>query len=142
MSVEANKQTVRRFLEEVVDQHQLQIAQELATQDYMNHDPTGKDMQGVTDNVAGYRSAFPDLHYTITQMLGEGDLVAVQWTASGKHQKSIKHLTAEFALPATGKTVTVTGFSLFRFSGDKIAEVWNHWDTHHLLEQISAPKGV
>jgi len=138
MSVEANKQTARRFMEEVVNQHQVQVEQELATQDYMNHDPTGKAMQGMTQNVTGYRSAFPDLHFTITQMLGEGDLVAIQWTASGTHQQSIAHLTAEFALPPTGKTVTVTGFSLFRFSGDKIAEVWNHWDAHHLLGQLSA----
>ena len=138
MSVEANKETVRRFIEEVLNQDQLQAAQELTTQDYINHDPTSKAMPGVTQNVTGYRSAFPDLHFTITQMLGEGDFVAVQWTASGTHQKSIEHLAAEFALPATGKTVTVTGFSLFRFSGDKIAEVWNHWDAHHLLGQLSA----
>jgi steroid delta-isomerase-like uncharacterized protein len=138
MSVEANKETVRRFIDEVVNKHQLQAASALATQDYINHDPTGLAMPGLAQNVTGYRSAFPDLHFTITQMLGEGDLVAVQWTASGTHQQSIAHLTAEFARPATGKTVTVTGFSLFRFSGDKIAELWNHWDTHHLLGQLGA----
>lgn len=137
MSVETKKETVRRFIEEVFNQHQLQVAQELATQDYLNHDPKGQAMQGAAQNIAGFRSAFPDLHMTITQMLGEGDLVAVQWSARGTHQQAIAHLTAEFARPPTGKTVTVTGFSLFRFSGDKIAEVWNHWDTHHLLGQIS-----
>lgn len=137
MSVEANKETVRRFMEEVVNQHQVQAAQELATQDYLNHDPTGQAMPGVTRNVTGYLSAFPDFHTTITQILGEGDLVAVQWIASGTHQKPIEHLTSEFALPATGKTMTVTGFSLVRFSGDKIAEIWHHWDTHHLLGQLS-----
>lgn len=137
MSVGTNKETVRRFIEEVVNQHQLQVAQELTTPDYLNHDPTGRAMPGVTQNVTGYRSAFPDLHYTITQMLGEGDLVAVQWTAGGTHQQPIAHLAPEFALPPTGKTVSVTGFSLVRFSGDKIAEMWNHWDTHHLLGQLS-----
>jgi predicted SnoaL-like aldol condensation-catalyzing enzyme len=59
MSVEANKETVRRFIDEVVNQHQLQAAQELATQDYINHDPTSKAMPGVTQNVTGYRTAFP-----------------------------------------------------------------------------------
>jgi len=137
MSVEANKQTVRRFIDEVVNQHQVQAASALATPDYLNHDPKGLAMPGLTENLTGYRAAFPDLHYTITQLLGEGDLVAVQWTASGTHQQPIAHLTAEFARPATGKSVSVTGFSLFRFQGDKIAEVWNHWDTHHLLAQIS-----
>ena len=139
MSVETNKETVRRFIEEVFNQNPSQGVQEFADQDYMNHDPTGKSMQGASQNVAGFRSAFPDVHMTITQMLGEGDLVAVQWTASGTHQQPITHLASEFAQPANGKSASVTGFSLVRFSGDKIAEVWNHWDTHHLLEQISTP---
>lgn len=87
--------------------------------------------------MAGFRAAFPDLHATISQILGEGDLVAVQWSASGTHQQPIAHLAPEFALPASGKSVRVTGFALLRFSGDKIEEVWNHWDTHHLLGQLS-----
>src|SRR5579859_3218179 len=133
MSVQTNKETARRFVEEVFNQPQLQ---EFTAQDHLNYDPRGQAMQGSALNVAAYRTAFPDLHATVTQILGEGDLVAVQWTATGTHQNSIPHLTSEFALPATGKTATVTGFSLFHFSGDKITEVWNHWDTHHLLEQI------
>ena len=136
MSVETNKETVRRFIEEVFNYHS-QGAQEFAAQDYISHDPTGKATQGVAQNMASFRAAFPDLQTTITQILGEGDLVAVQWSASGTHQQPIAHLAAEFALPATGKSATVTGISLFRFSGDKIEEVWNHWDTHHLLGQIS-----
>ena len=137
MSVETNEETARRFIEEVFN-HQPQGTPEFAAQDYINHDPTDKAMQGVAHNIAGFRSAFPDMHVTITQVLGEGDLVAVQWSASGTHQQSMTHLTSEFALPATGKTATVTGISLFRFSGDKIEELWNHWDTHHLLRQLSA----
>jgi predicted ester cyclase len=136
MSVETNKETVRRFLEEVVNQHQLQVAKALATPDYLNHDPKGLAPPEAAQNITGYRAAFPDLHYTITQLLGEGDFVAVQWTASGTHQQPISHLTEEFARPPTGKTVSVTGVSLVRFSGDKIAEIWNHWDTHHLLRQL------
>ncbi|HJT59483.1 MAG TPA: ester cyclase [Ktedonobacteraceae bacterium] len=138
MSVETNKETARRFVEEVFNQNPSQGVQEFAAQDYTNYDPTGKATQGAAQNIAGFRAAFPDVHMTITQMLGEGDLVAVQWNASGTHQQSIAHLAPEFALPASGKSASVTGISLFRFSGDKIEEVWNHWDTHHLLGQLSA----
>lgn len=137
MSVETNKATARRFIEEVFNQHHPQGVPEFAAQDYINHDPSGKAMQGAAFNVEGYRAAFPDLHATITQILGEGDLIAVQWTVTGTHQNPIPHRTSEFALPATGKSVSVPGFSLIRFSGDKIEEVWNHWDSHHLLGQLS-----
>ena len=136
MSVETNKETARRFIEEVFNQHHSLGAPEFAVQDYINHDPTGNATQGAAFNVEGYRAAFPDLHGTITQILGEGDLVAVQWTVTGTHQNSIPHRTSAFALPATGKTVSMPGFSLIRFSGGKIQEVWNHWDAHHLLSQL------
>lgn len=139
MSVETNKETARRFFEEVFNQQPSGGAREFAAQDYVNHDPSGKATQGAAQNMAGFRAAFPDLHATITQILGEGDLVAIQWSASGTHQQPIAHLASEFAVPATGKRASVMGFSLFRFSGDKIEEVWNHWDTHHLLKQLSAP---
>ncbi|HLZ57724.1 MAG TPA: ester cyclase [Ktedonosporobacter sp.] len=139
MSIEDNKQAVRSFIEEVFNAEP-QSAQKFAAQDYVAHDPSGKVMQGMAHNMAGFRSAFPDLHVTITQLLGEGDLVAAQWTASGTHQQPMTHLTVEFARPATGKSATVTGISLFRFEGDKIAEMWNHWDTHHLLGQIASPQ--
>jgi len=142
MSVKINKQIVRRFIEEVYNQHQWLVVQELATPGYLVHVPSGESTQGVREIQEAFRSAFPDSHYTITQILGEGDLVAFQWTATGTHQKAIGHLAPEFARPPTGHNVTVTGASLIRFEGDKIAEQWNHWDTHHLLQQIGPPKGL
>jgi len=88
--------------------------------------------------MASFRKAFPDLRVAITQILGEGDLVAVQWTARGTHQQPMTHLASEFAQSAKSRAATMTGMSLFRFEGSKIAELWNHWDTHHLLGQLSA----
>ena len=137
MSVETNKETVRHFVETVYNKHQLQNLQEFAAPDYTNHDPKGDITQGV-QNLTGFRSASSDMHYTIAQILGEGDFVAVQWTATGTHQQPLAHMTSEFAGPASNKSVSMTGMWLFRFEDDKIIEVWNHWDRHHLLGQISA----
>jgi steroid delta-isomerase-like uncharacterized protein len=136
MSVQTNKETVRRFVEEVLN-NQPQGTREFVAQDYINHDPTGRVMQGLTPNMVSFRAAFPDLHFTIKEILGEEDLVAVQWIVTGAHQQPIAHLSAEFARPGSGKRVTLTGASFFRFEGEKIEEVWNYWDAHHLLEQIS-----
>ena len=137
MSAEANKETARRLVEEVFNQRQLQNLQEFAAPDFTNHDPKGHITRGA-QNLMGFHSGFSDLHFTIAQILGEGDLVAIQWTATGTHQQSLAHMTSEFAGPATGRSVTMTGMWLFRFEGSKVAEVWNHWDRHHLLGQISA----
>lgn len=136
MSVETNKQTARRFVEEVFNHRQLQNLQEFAAQDFINHDPKGDITHG-PQNLIGFHSSFPDLHVTIQQILGEGDFVAVQWIARGTHQQPIAHMTSEFAGSATGRGVTITGMWLFRFAGDTVAEVWNYWDRHHLLGQTS-----
>src|SRR5579864_9412032 len=84
MSVEANKETARRFIDEVFNQHQLQNLQEFAAPDYINHDPKGHITQG-PQNITAFRSAAPDLHATITQILGEGDFVP----SSGPSQERI-----------------------------------------------------
>ena len=137
MSIETNKETARRFIEEVFNQDPSPDTDEFASQDYLVHDPNGNTMQGMAKNRAIYRSASP--HMTITHILSEGDLVAVHWTATGTHQQPLVHLHPELAqFPATGKTLTTLGMILFRFEGDKIAEVWRYWDNHHTLTQLRA----
>ena len=75
MSVETNKQTVQRFIEAVYNQHQVQTLQEFAAPNSINHDPKGQITHGPA-NIAGFRSASPDLHFPIEQILGEGNVVA------------------------------------------------------------------
>lgn len=135
MSIETNKATARRFIEEEFNRTP-QGAPEFAAQEYLNHDPSGKTTQGASQNLTSFHAAFPDLHATITQILGEGDFVAVQWTARGTHQGPVVHLSSEFSRPGTGNAMTMTGVSILRFSGDRLVEVWNHWDAHHLLRQM------
>lgn len=139
MSIGTNKETARRFIEEVFNRDPSPGTEEFAAEDYMAHDPTGDTTQGIVKNRIGYRSAVPDLHMTITHILGEGDLVAVHWTTIGTHQQPLTHLASELAqLPATSKTVTTLGMILFRFEDNKIVEVWRYWDNHHTLTQLSA----
>jgi predicted ester cyclase len=139
MSVETNKETARRFIEEEWNHIQPRGALEFADLEHIHHDPTGQVRQGAAQRprIAEMRAAAPDLHFTITRMVGEGDFVAVQWRANGTHQQPISNLTDTFAGPPTGKSVTLTGVFLFRFEGGKLAEYWAHWDRHHLLEQVS-----
>ena len=33
-----------------------------------------------------YMSAFPDLHFEIDQIFGDGDFVTTRWTATGTHR--------------------------------------------------------
>jgi predicted SnoaL-like aldol condensation-catalyzing enzyme len=95
MSVEQNKETLRRYhIEELFNKGNLAIADKIISPDYVYHGPGGtefKGPEGVKQMVAGFRTAFPDVHYMIEDMVAEGDKVAVRyiflsicgWQASG-----------------------------------------------------------
>lgn len=87
--------------------------------------------------VVGLRTAFPDLHYTVEDVVAEGDRVAVRWRWTGTHAAPFR------AFPATGKAVTNTGSGIFRLAGGKIVAATLETDRLGFLEQIGAvPPGV
>ena len=131
---EANKAVVRRTLEELFNEGNLEIASELVTSHYVNHEPDSPDFgtgpQALSQSAALYRQAFPDLHMTVEDLVAEGDKVLLRWKATGTHQGSLGQL------PSTGKQVTVTGMGLHRFENGKVAEHWGHWDQMGMLQQL------
>ncbi len=136
MSTEHNKMLVRTLYEEIFSQGDTALIEQLFTEDYVNHDqsgppggwPTGK--QGFHAVVATYRGAYPDLHFTIEEMLSEGDRVVTRWTARGANTGSLA------GMPTTGKAVVVSGMSIERIADDKIAETWANWDQLGMLQQL------
>ena len=55
----------------------------------------------------------------VNQIVAEGDLVSVYWTASGTNT------AAGAGMPATGKSVSIGGMTLFRFERGLIQEEWS-----------------
>ena len=82
--------------------------------------------------VSGLRSAFPDIHYTLDDVLAEGDRVAVRWHWTGTHKGAFR------AFPATGKAVLNTGVGIFRLKDGKIVAATLETDRLGFLEQIGA----
>jgi len=138
MDVEANKELVERFYEEVWARGNVAFAKEVFADSYVRHDlrPTQAEPgAGAQARIAeAFRQAFPDLQWRIDLILGEGDLVAARWTALGTHTGSWG------GLPPTGKRAEFSGVNIFRFADDgQVAEIWNHRDDLGLMEQVGAP---
>src|SRR5215469_2603092 len=89
MSTEANKAIVIQLYEEMFHQGNLAIADELIAPDCINHEvPPGMNNRGpesARQVVTMLRTAFPDLHCTIEELVAEGDTVAARVTLSGTH---------------------------------------------------------
>jgi steroid delta-isomerase-like uncharacterized protein len=138
VEVEANKALVRRFYDEVWGRGNVSFAEEVFADDYLRHDlratnapPGGAGQALIAEQ---FRRAFPDLRWRVDLVVGEGDLVAARWTASGTHSGAWGETAA------TGKHVTFSGVNLFRFGEDgKVAEIWNHRDDLGLREQLGVP---
>ena len=129
MSTEANKTIIRRRVEEIWNQGDLAIADELIADDYLSNGRTiGRE--GYKQFVAGVRAAFPDLRFTLDDLVAEGDRVAVRYTAQGTHSGTF------MGIPPTGKRVTFTGIDLFRIAHGRMAEEWLMFDQLGLLRQL------
>ena len=130
---EANKAIVRRVIDEIWNQQDLDAADELFSADPVNDnpmDPTPSTIEAMKQKIGIYLVAFPDMAVTIHDEVAEGGKVAIRWTVDATHG-------GEFAgLPATGNTVQWKGFSIYRIADGKVVEVWWSYNALAILQQI------
>jgi serine phosphatase RsbU (regulator of sigma subunit) len=122
---EENKATFRRYIQEVWNQTNLELADEIFDR-YLYHQPDGPTLQrgpeDVKHFVSEFRSAFPDFRISIDDQIAEGDKVMVHATIRGTHQREFR------GMAPTGKEIEERGFSVFRFSEEgKVVESWDSY---------------
>jgi len=82
--------------------------------------------------IAMMRGGFPDIQWTIEDIITENDKVAVRYTMKGTHQGAF------FGVPGTGRSISVQAINFYRLSGDQIIEEYGQPDMLGLLTQIGA----
>src|SRR6516225_10482002 len=106
MALAENKAVIGKFVEEVLNQGRLERADELVALDFVELDPLPGQQpgrEGLKQVIAAFRTAFPDIHWVIEEMVAEGDKVFSRFTWNGTHRGEF------FGVPATGKQITVKG---------------------------------
>ena len=135
MSTEANKASVRRFYDEVFNKKNRAAIDEFIDPNHVDHAaPPGTPggLKGVKQTLNMYLTAFPDLHFTVEDIIAEGDKVVTRLTCRGTQQ-------GEFmGIPPTGKQAAVTAIDINRYAGGKSVEHWLNMDTLGLLQQLGA----
>jgi steroid delta-isomerase-like uncharacterized protein len=123
MSTEENKKAVRRVFEEIMNKGNLQVVDQLVTDDYKVIDPPGipPGKEGFIALVNMYRSGAPDLKMTIEDLIAEGDQVAVRWVATGTHTGEM------MGMPPTGQKLTFRAISWFLLKNGRIAVEWTQF---------------
>lgn len=136
MSTEDNKALARRLVEEIWNQGSVALIDELYAASFTHHDPAFPMFQtreGYKQWVSEARTAFPDLHLTIEDMVAEGDLVVSRWTFRGTNTGD---LATPMPIPATGKPVTITGITISRLAAGKVAQDWHQGDMMGFMQQL------
>ncbi len=131
MSTEENKALIRRTYE-AANQGNLTAFNELFTPEFVfHHDSmTIQGLEAFKQYQTMILTAFPDFHFTVEDLVAEGDQVAVRITARGTHHGVF------MGIPPTGKQWTTTEIVVNRIVGGKIAEHWANTDMLGLLQQL------
>lgn len=141
MTVEQNKATLRRFVEEVWNKGNLAVAAEIVSPGlvmYILPPGTPPGLEPFKRFFAQVRAAFPDVHITIEDLVAEGDRVAARLVMTGTHLGPY-FTDAKAPLPPTGKRFTMKGIDIWRFDENgKWIECWSTYDRLAQLQQLGA----
>src|SRR6476660_8322497 len=117
MSTEENKALVRRWFA-AFSSGDLAAVDDLFAANVVDHSPAVPNQapgrEGIKQIVTFFRAVYPDLAFTVEDLIADGDKVASRWTARGTS-------TGAFTgMPPTGKQITIAGMLIVRVAGGKM----------------------
>ncbi len=141
-----NEAIVRRLYEEVWNKRRVELVDELISPSHALHDnhfpDSGVGPEAYKRQVARFVTSFPDLRFTVEDMVAENDKVAVSWTISGTHKGEL------LGISPTGKKVSIEGITINHIANGKIMDSYVSADYLGLLQQLGVapafgpPKGA
>jgi steroid delta-isomerase-like uncharacterized protein len=136
---EANKELVRRVIEEIWTGGNLDLIDELYAEDFVCHFEPAEDWigrSGVREWVSRVRTSFSEYEERIEDLIAEGDRVVVHMTVSG-----VNTGPTPIGSPATGKQISTLGILIYRVAHGQIAEQWEVANVGGILRQLGVLPG-
>lgn len=132
-----NSEVVRRVYDEVLNEGRLEILDELAVPDHVEHNPfpqQSQGLEGLKQRASMVRAAF-NPHFTIEHLIADGDKVAVIWSNNGTH------VGEWFGFAPTGKTVVTHGVDVHLLRDGRLIEHWDVVDVSDFLISVGVMPG-
>jgi steroid delta-isomerase-like uncharacterized protein len=137
MTVDENKALVRRFIDEIFVQGRVDAVDELLADDFVSHtwrstrDGRG-DLRRAMERLS---TVLADARFTVEDLIGEDDRVAVRVTAEATQVGEL------MGLPPTGKTYRIGEIHIFRIRDGRVVEHWHQYDQLGMMRQLGAMPG-
>jgi steroid delta-isomerase-like uncharacterized protein len=129
-----NKAIVRGLYEEAWNKRRVELLDEIISPSHALHDPnlTGSAVgpEAYKRLVTRFITAFPDLRFSVEDIVGEKEKFAVAWTISGTHKGEY------MGIPSTNKTMSVDGITIHHILNGKIMDSYISWDTLGMMRQL------
>jgi len=131
-----NKAIVRQLYEEVWNKRRLELFDEIISPSHALHDSTltgsAVGPEAYKRQVTRFVTAFPDLRFTVQDIVGEKEKLAVAWTISGTHKGEY------MGIPSTNKKVSADGITIHHIVNGKIMDSYVSWDALGMIRQLGA----
>lgn len=135
MITENNKAVMRRFVE-FINTASEELAEQLISPDAIFYVPGRPEPirgpVGYLAIIGMMRSGFPDIQWTLDEMVTEDDKVAARFTMRGTH------LGIFFGMPPTKRKIEVQAINFYHLASEQIVEEYGQPDLLGLLQQIGA----
>ena len=129
--IETNKAAIRSIYEVCLNTGNMESLAQLISPDFVG---VNADIgpEGFAATLMGLRSGFPDIQYTVEDVIGDNDRVAVRWIWTGTHKNDFR------GFMATNATMRNSGVSIYQMREGKIFRAWIETDRLGFLLQIGA----
>lgn len=129
---QANEETMRRLVNEVINNKRLAVIDEIIHPHYVYRTP-GQKLQGrqaLRELFSAYHAAFPHLYVKIDELICTENKAVLLFTLTGTHESEF------MGIPATGKQVNINGMACSHFHNGQIIEEWELLDQLSLFRQL------
>jgi steroid delta-isomerase-like uncharacterized protein len=92
-------------------------------------DQSAEGLEEMKEFVSQVHAAYPDFHIVVDESAYGENLAFTHWTVTGTH-------SGEGSVPATGKSVEISGITMLRFRDGMITDEIVYYDTASLQAQL------
>jgi predicted ester cyclase len=110
----------------------VRVLDDFVSPDFVNHSLSS----GPSSGLDGLKQSFLDSkietpgHHVVDELIAEGDKVVARVTGYGTHEGTYR------GIPATGRSIQMSGIVIWRIKRGKIVERWALSNTLDLFQQI------
>lgn len=134
----SNFTIVKRFVEELWNGRNLGVADEIFANNCVTHQlrsgspvtSAPRDPETIKQHVREWLQAFPDLTFSVEQMVASGDRVASHLTMQGTQTGTW------MGIAPSGKQISIQMMTIHRIEAGKIVEDWVLVDSFGLFQQL------